>query len=148
MAKTKTPEATLPDTQALMAYAEVADEFKSKAQEVAEAEASIQPLRDELETVRAKVADAVEKMGGVDPFNLLKSSRGAKRGPRDPNKRISVLKAMTGKTVKEIVAESGQDRGYVQSVINSLKTKGELRTEGERPNTLYTFTGEVPSDES
>lgn len=143
MAKTTTAPSGLSTEQseALITYAGVADEFKRAEAELVEAEKSIEPAREALESVRTKVQSAVDAMGGVDPFSLLKSSRaGRKTGPRDPAKRQSVIDAMTGATVAEISKASGQDKGYVNGVINSLKTKGEVNWSGERGSFSYTYS--------
>ena len=155
-----TPIETVDKSAALMEYAqfkqanaEAFDRVDAARAELAEAEAAVAPLMDRARELVAIV--------GADMLGLLPASETktpGKRGPRDPNKRYSVLKFMseTGGTIKEIAAGSGQDRAYVQGIVNSLQTADKdkkkadklIEKSGETGSFSYRYLGEVKAPES
>ena len=145
------------DPALLGAYGQAAEKFNNANTQLEEAKKSIEPAQSAYDEAKKELEAAVEALG-TDPFSLLKGAKGSgsrgPRGPRDPEKRNRVLEALTGRTVADVVdavnAEYGADyvdKGYVNGVINSQRTKNadSISSDGERGSKTYTYVAQAAS---
>lgn len=128
-----------PKIEAFKEYLTIAEERKPLVDEVAR-------IKAELDAAEAKLGDdsrvrELVEVIGSDPMNLVPKRRAT--GKRDPNRARNVLAAAAqGMTMAELREATGEDTGYITSVLNRDNVKDHVTKEGD-PFT-YTFTGTVP----
>lgn len=140
MAKNSTPDVATALQEYAAKYAELAP---LKAERDA-AEASFNEV-DERYTREIEGFGTLVEIIGHDPMNVLPRRRAT--GKRDPNRRRNVLIALSqGGTMAELREATGEDHGYINSVMSADAVKGSIVKTGDAGSYHYQFTGVVPDE--
>lgn len=138
----------MDEYRAIAAYGEKVKALRAMQPAFDDLSEQFNALNAERDTLLSDIQELVNTyLHGADPFGVVKASQRAPRksGPRDPNRRTSVIEAMSEpRTLGEITSATGEDTGFVTGVIQALAKTGNVKKSGERGSFKYLY---VPTDD-